>query len=140
MNSRRTIVPKGTEIIGSLELRNDSPLPRHLEVRIGFPRGFSMKDPTDSRFCTTPSGALAFSEQIELINQYDSKIMGITVKSPDEPQGELELEDVCLEISEAGQVIFRQSTKIHVMDTRLLSRHIMADAIYFPTDEKGAAE
>ena len=60
MNSRRTIVPKGTEIIGSLELRNDSPLPRHLEVRIGFPRGFSMKDPHRFALLHHTFGGLGF--------------------------------------------------------------------------------
>lgn len=135
MKSQSTVVPADSEITGSLQLKNDSSLPRRFEVHLSFSAGFRIADPQDTRYSKTESGIVEFRDWVELPNRYDSKIVGITVLSPESM--EHNPGDVTLRILEGRRIVFRQTVRIRMLDPESLSRHIHATEIDFPTDEKG---
>ena len=135
MKSRNIIIPGQTEITGSLQLKNDLPTPRELEVYLSFSQGFGITDPDDGRYRKTAFGTVVFRDWVILKNAYDSKIIGIKVSSPD--QRVSESGGISLKICENQHTVFEQTVRIRVLGPDVLSRHIRVTAMDFPTNDKG---
>ena len=136
MQSNHTVVPGNTEISGSLQLKNDAPRLRHFDVRISFSEGFRAVDAQDRRYGRTESGTIEFRDRVALANQYDSRIIGIRVRSPETPASG----EVSLRVSEKGRILFEQTIRIRVVSPDILFRNIHVADVEFPTDDRGARD
>ncbi len=135
LQSRGTVIPADTEVTGSLQLKNDSSLPRRFDVRVSFPPGFRIADFKDARYRETQSGTIEFRDLVELNNRYDSKIIGITVVSPG--QSAVNPGEATVLVMEAGRTVFRDAVLVRVLASQSLAGHIKTTGIDFPTDAKG---
>lgn len=135
MHGQRAVVPGRTEITGSLQVKNDSSLPRHFDVYLRFSEGFRIVDRHDRRYRPTADGTVEFHDRVELANQYDSRVIGITVMSPDQTLSASG--KILLKIIEDQKLIFQRTLWLRMLGPDTLSHHIQVTGIDFPTDVKG---